>query len=131
MKFKTYKIITALVLSLTMSLFAANEVSAQDAYADSSFSKLNMGKKIIKKLIIERNTQEFDYIEPDKENTDSDNTDTYGIGNVIGKKKSGKANKKAGKSIKVEINLSRSKALEYELKVDKGKFSINRQVVTD
>jgi hypothetical protein len=90
-----------------------------------------MGKKIIKKLIIERNTQEFDDIDTDKENTNSDNTDTYGIGNVIGKKKSGKANKKAGKSIKVEINLTGSKVLEYELQVDKGKFSISRQVLTD
>ncbi|MFY0673836.1 MAG: hypothetical protein JXQ87_10540 [Bacteroidia bacterium] len=127
----TFKILSALGIVFGLSLFAANNANAQDAYADSSFTKLNSGKKLIKKLVLDNNTLDFDDIDTDKENSNNENTDTYGIGNVIGKKKSGKANKKAGKSIKVEINLTGSKVLEYELKVDKGKFSLSREILTD
>jgi hypothetical protein len=127
----THKILTPLVLVLSLSVFAVSNVSAQDAHADSSFSKLNLGKKLFKKLVTDKSHLEFNDLDTEKDNSNTDNTDTYGIGNVIGKKKSGKANKKAGRSIKVEINLAKTKVLQFEIQVDKGNFSITRELITD
>lgn len=131
MKSMTHKILTPLVLVLSLSVFAVSNVSAQDAHADSSFSKLNLGKKLFKKLVTDKSHLEFNDLDTEKDNSNTDNTDTYGIGNVIGKKKSGKANKKAGRSIKVEINLAKTKVLQFEIQVDKGNFSITRELITD
>ncbi len=113
--------------------FAPSKASAQDMHVDSAFTKLNWTRNFVEKLVVknEKEWLEFD----DTEKTDeekSSNNDTYGIGNVIDKKKkSVKAKKKAGKKVKVEFNLTKEKVISFEIILEKGNFEIKRLLATD
>ncbi|MGB0429162.1 MAG: hypothetical protein ACPGLV_01720 [Bacteroidia bacterium] len=122
------KIITTALLFFAASVFLPSNAKAQLMHSDSAFTILQSKRTFGEKLLVKNDKDWLNF--DDSEKTDKDkgtDNDSYGIGNVIGKKKkSVKAKKKAGKKFKVEFKITQSKVLAYEIHVFGGDFSINR-----
>lgn len=104
------------------------DTKAQDIFSDSSSFNIRLHSKFLKN--IHSTTLQSDIT--DAENSNSKNNSEYGIGNVLGKsKKTDKVYKKTGKSIKVQINLSKTKVLLYEIHLDKANFGITKALADE
>ena len=114
------------IFILATILLNNKSANAQDVYVDSVFTKLKLGTKIITSLR-ESGPANFDEKEFEHDHENEDKGKEYGIGNILGKKKkSTTANKKTGKSIKIDLNIFGWQTIEYEIKYDKGTFQITK-----
>lgn len=112
------------LFALTVLLLNPATSSAQDVYTDSVFTKLKLGTKFIKD-VNETGSLKFNEKEFDGEHQNEDDGKEYGIGNILGKKKkTNTANKKTGKSIKIELDILGKKVIDYEVIYQNGFFQL-------